>query len=275
MKKYVVLFCILSFTFILQAQPLKMMTYNIRYHNQKDGVNNWCNRKDKVVKLLSQQLPDVLAVQEALHCQMKDLGEALKDYNYVGVGRNGRKNGEYTALWYKKERLRKIESGSFWFSEKPQLPGSVGWDAACPRMATWATYEDVLTQKSFVVLTCHLDHVGNKARLMSMVQLKSWFATLLQQTPVILCGDFNFQPWEEPYGMFFDNELHWEDARPHDYTQGTFCGFEKDKMECITIDYVFHTPEWKVEKFEVLTDNDGTYYPSDHLPIVVTVTLQP
>ncbi|MES2560514.1 MAG: endonuclease/exonuclease/phosphatase family protein [Bacteroidota bacterium] len=260
----------------LAAQSLKVMTYNIRYHNHSDGVNGWNHRKEKVVELILKSNPDVLGVQEALHSQMKDLCKLLKDYAYVGVGReDGKEKGEYVAIFYKKSRLKVVKSGSFWLSETPETPGSMGWDAACTRMATWAEFEELNTKKQFLVASAHLDHVGTQARLQSMFKLKTWFSAYPSKKPSILCGDFNFEPTEEPYQAFFSQEENWKDTRPAANKQGTYCGFEKGKMECKTIDYVFVSNEWKAENFDVPQDNNGTYYPSDHLPVVVTISLQP
>lgn len=261
----------------IHAQPLKVMTYNIRYHNHGDGVNAWHNRKEKVADLIKKYNPDVFAVQEALHGQMQDLSKMLNEYTYVGVGRDdGKEKGEYAAIFYKKNKLKVIQSGSFWLSETPDIPGSMGWDAACTRMATWAKFEDVNTQQTFLVLTSHFDHIGKQARLQSIRQIRTWL-TLHNDVnhPALLCGDFNFEPTEEPYPAFLNGQENWKDARPRGNTQGTFCGFEKGRMECVTIDYVFYTKEWNVGKYTVIQDNDGHYYPSDHLPVMVEVSLKP
>lgn len=276
MKQLLLLYLLIICSLTLHAQSLKVMTYNIRYSNGSDGVNSWNKRKEKLADLIKKSDPDVLGVEEALHCQMKDLTKMLKDYTYVGVGRDdGKEKGEYAAIFYKKSRLKVLKSGSFWLSETPEVPGSMGWDAVCPRMATWAEFEDVNTNQQFLLLTSHLDHVGTQARLQSMFKLKGWFSAYPSKKPAILCGDFNFNPTEEPYEAFFSHEENWKDARPANNKQGTFCGFEKGKTDCTIIDYVFLTNEWKAESFEVPQDNNGTYYPSDHLPVVVTVSLQP
>lgn len=259
----------------IQAQQLKVMTYNIRYHNSSDGVNSWHHRKGKVAELIKKNDPDVLGIQEALHGQMKDLSKMLPEYAFVGVGRDdGKEKGEYAAIFYKKSKLKVLKSGSFWLSETPEIPGSTGWDASCTRMATWAEFEDVATKKQFLLATSHFDHVGAQARQQSVFKLKGWFSAYPSKKPAIICGDFNFEPADMPYTDFFEREENWKDTRPASNTQGSYCGFEKGKMECKIIDYVFVTNEWKTNSFDVLQDNDGTYYPSDHLPVVVTVTLQ-
>ncbi len=253
------------------------MTYNLRLNTTSDGVNAWPNRKQKAVDLIKKADPDAFGVQEALHDQMQDVAEALPQYSYVGVGRDdGKEQGEYTAIFYKKSRLKVLKSDSFWLSETPTLPGSKGWDAAITRMATHALFQDVKTGKEFLFLTTHFDHVGQQARLLSAVLLKGWITgvTIDRNIPVILSGDFNFQPLEEPYSLLVNNKTPvLLDARPSDSSQGTFCGFEKGKMGCIIIDYIFHTPDIIIEKFEVIGENDGRYYPSDHLPVVATIKL--
>lgn len=261
------------------SQSLKVMTYNIRYSTANDGVNAWSNRKEKVFDLIRKNSPDAFGVQEALHEQMQDLASALPEYTYVGVGRDdGKEKGEYTAIFYKKSRLKVVNSRSFWLSETPEIPGSMGWDAAITRMATVCTFEDKVTQKSFRMFTSHFDHVGKEAQRNSAAFLSGSVvgSSINEPMPALVCGDFNVEPTEEAYKSFFRGKSpDLFDARPVENMNGTFCGFEKGKMECRIIDYVFHTAEWKVESFEVLQDNDGKYYPSDHLPVLVTLALKP
>jgi endonuclease/exonuclease/phosphatase family metal-dependent hydrolase len=260
-----------------QSQSLKVMTYNIRLNTTSDGVNSWPNRKEKVADLIKKIDADAFGVQEALHDQMQDLLKALPDYTFVGVGRDdGKEKGEYTAIFYKKAKLKVLKSSSFWLSETPEIPGSKGWDAAITRMATFALFETLDSKQEFLVVTTHFDHVGKQARSMSALFLKGWLAgyNALKSRPLILLGDFNFQPTEEPYkNLVNDIEPVLIDARPNADKNGTFCGFEKDKMECVIIDYIFHTPDITIEKFEVIQENNGQHYPSDHLPVVATIKL--
>jgi endonuclease/exonuclease/phosphatase family metal-dependent hydrolase len=260
-----------------QSQSLKVMTYNIRLNTTSDGVNSWPNRKEKVAMLIKKINPDAFGVQEALHDQMQDLLKALPDYTFVGVGRDdGKEKGEYTAIFYKKTRLKVLKSDSFWLSETPTVPGSKSWDAAITRMVTHAHFQDINSNQDFLMVTTHFDHIGKQARLMSATYIAGWITgnNASKNRPVILCGDFNFQPTEAPYARLVKstNPLLL-DARPAADKNGTFCGFEKDKMECVIIDYIFHTSDITIEKFEVIQENDGQYYPSDHLPVVATIKL--
>lgn len=251
------------------------MTYNIRYDNPGDGVNAWPNRIEKVTALIRKYDPDVIGVQEALHHQLQDLVRVLPDYSYVGVGRDdGKEKGEFSAILFRNSRFGLLSDSTFWLSETPHVPGSKSWDAAITRLVTRAKFFDKELKTDFFVLNTHFDHVGVQARSYSAAYLSGQVAgvRMNEGLPVLLIGDFNFERSEAGYGaLVADKELI--DTKPANDQTGTFCGFEVGKMECRTIDYIFHTKEWILKNYQVITDNDGTHYPSDHLPVMAEFEL--
>src|SRR5690349_18297789 len=95
------------FSIVSFGQSIDIMTYNIRYNNTGDGINQWSNRKEKVYSLIKKYDPEIFGVQEAMHDQMQDLRANLSNYEYVGVGReDGKEKGEYSAIFYKKDRFK-------------------------------------------------------------------------------------------------------------------------------------------------------------------------
>lgn len=145
--------------------PINVMSFNIRYDNPEDSLDNWKFRKDRAANAVRFYDVDVLGTQEVLHNQLEDLKQRLPEYGVVGVGReDGKEKGEYSALWYKKNRFDLLDSGYFWLSETPEVPGSKGWDGACERIASWAKLKDKTSGKEFFALNTHLDHVGVVAR---------------------------------------------------------------------------------------------------------------
>ncbi|MEK7854598.1 MAG: endonuclease, partial [Acidobacteriota bacterium] len=52
---------------------LRVMTFNIRYNEPRDGVNAWPNRKQKVADVIRFHKADLVGVQEALIGQLEDL----------------------------------------------------------------------------------------------------------------------------------------------------------------------------------------------------------
>ena len=255
------------------AQSVKVMTYNIRLDHVSDGINQWPNRKTKVFDLIKKYDPDIFGVQEALPNQMQDLAQNLSAYTYIGVGRDDGKNkGEFSALFYKKEKYKLIAQNTFWLSETPEIPGSKSWDAAITRVASWGKFKDLKTSEEFVVMNTHFDHIGKEARKKSADLLISKAREIANDLPLIITGDFNCTREEPPYSVMINSsaiKLTDPASKP---APGTFCGFEVNSIECRPIDYIFHSPHWKAKRYKVISDHEGNYYPSDHLPVMVELS---
>ena len=147
----IALFSIFLFQFCASDPNIRVMSFNIRYNNPDDGIHAWDNRKENVVKLIRHYNPDVLGLQEALSGQISYLNDQLPDYHWIGVGRDdGETAGEYSPVFCKKDRFELIKSDYFWLSDTPEQPGSMGWDAACPRIVTWLQLYDKNTIVSSV-----------------------------------------------------------------------------------------------------------------------------
>ncbi|HEY8936033.1 MAG TPA: endonuclease/exonuclease/phosphatase family protein [Cyclobacteriaceae bacterium] len=261
--------CIFLCCMMGNAQRLTVMTYNIRLNIAIDSINQWPNRAHKVFDLIHKYNPDVLGVQEALHSQMQDLLKGLPGYMYVGVGRDdGKTKGEYSAIFLKRNRFTIEEQKTFWLSETPDVPGSKSWDAAITRVSTYTKVYDKKLKKDYFLFNTHFDHMGALAREKSAELIKTKIKDLTGDLPVILTGDFNCEKSERAYPVMIaptGKQLY--DSRPESNTQGTFCTFNVS-VPCKAIDYIFYSAGWKVENYTIITDNDGKYYPSDHLPVM-------
>ena len=139
MKKQLLLILYALFLFLNSCtdykEKINIMTYNIRLNTDADGINKWDNRKEGIVSLIKNEDVDILGIQEALPDQIEYLSNQLKDYNYIGEGRNGGNSGEYSAIYFKSEKILLEEEETFWLSETPRVP-SIGWDAARNRKVT-------------------------------------------------------------------------------------------------------------------------------------------
>ena len=89
--------------------------------------------------MIKEEDVDILGIQEALPNQIDYLSNQLKDYNYIGKGRNGGNSGEYSAIYFKSEKISLKEEETFWLSETPRVP-SIGWDAAINRIVTLGVF---------------------------------------------------------------------------------------------------------------------------------------
>jgi endonuclease/exonuclease/phosphatase family metal-dependent hydrolase len=130
-------------------------------------------------------------------------------------------------------------------------------------------------KQEILILNTHFDHVGKEARKNSASLIKAYLTGFYESKnlPIIVTGDFNFERTDPPFEILTAEKSILLDAKPPGDASGTYCGFEVDGMECKAIDYIFHTKEWIPHRYKVITDNDGKYYPSDHLPVLVEFDL--
>lgn len=285
MKKILILFAItLGLIACKKNEPLDLtiMSFNIRYDNPADSINNWQYRKDVAAQTIKNNNIDIVGTQEVLHNQIVDLKDRLPEYTQIGVGRqDGKEAGEYSAIFYKKNKFTEVKSGTFWLSEDTQAVGQKGWDAACERVATWAVLKDIKTEKSFFVLNTHFDHMGQIARRESAKLILSKANELSNNLPIIITGDFNATPNSEVIQIITDtthvNHLtHTKTiAAETAGTDWTFHGFDKVPLENREfIDYIFVKGDIKVNKHEVLDEKLNDIFVSDHKPVVAKIVIQ-
>jgi len=265
---------------------LRLLSYNIRNGKAPDGGNAWPYRKERVVSLLTLYQPDLIGLQEVLPAQLDDLCARLSTYQWIGVGRDdGQHAGEHTVIFYRQARLSPRQSDSFWLSPTPAVSGSVGWDAAYPRIVTWASFQDQATGTSFLHLNTHFDHRGAQARLESARLLRRFLAKIPPALPVLVTGDFNCTPDSLPYHALTLNAAN--DGPPlcdamsisatphHGPTATTNSEFANPLRH--KIDYIFchPAPQVQVLRHAILADHWDGVYPSDHLPVLADVEVSP
>lgn len=258
----------------LYSQTTNIISYNIRYDNPGDGVNIWNDRKEAMVHLLQHYEGDIVGVQEALHNQLTYLHEALPGFAYVGVGRDdGMEKGEYTAILYNSNKFNVLKTNTFWLSETPEKV-SVGWDAALERICTYALFEDKESKKQFWVFNTHFDHVGVKARTQSAQLIFNRINEInTNKAPVILMGDLNLTPDTEAVQFLkkYLTDAMEVSKKPFYGPQGTFNGFDQDRILENRIDYIF-VQDIQVLSYTHLDDRrPNNKHISDHLPVLMTV----
>jgi len=272
-RTIVLLFICLSFMSIANAQknqPINVMSYNIRLNTASDGVNAWPNRKDNVKALVKFYDTDILCVQEALPEQFDALLENT-DFDVVGAGRDdGKRKGEFSAVYFNKNRFTKKDGGTFWLSLTPDVP-SKGWDAQLNRVCSWVKLYDKSNKKEFIVFNTHYDHVGVQARIESAKLIKQKIQEIAPKLPVIFTGDLNVTPETEAIATIksFLIDTKEVSVEPPYGPTGTFNGFKWESPLKDKIDYIFVNKAFKVQKFAVLSDSKEKRYYSDHLPVFV------
>lgn len=268
----------------------KVMTFNIRYGTANDGENSWPNRSHMVIGVVSAFAPDVLGIQEALRFQIEELLVGLGNYGEIGVGRDdGKEAGEYAAILYRSQRFDVHESGTFWFSDTPGVPGSASWGNNITRICTWAHFIDRTTGRGFYVYNVHLDHESQPSRERSAELLASRISSRSTSDPVIVTGDFNAGE-DNPVLRYLTGKLErafagtttppaspqlrdtYRAIHPDSSAVGTFNSFggvtTGDKIDAVLV-----SDEWQVSDAAIIRTAVSGRYPSDHFPVVAVVSL--
>ncbi len=260
---------------VAPAEPIRAMSFNIRYGTANDGRNHWSRRQDLVADTIDRHRPHVLGVQEALEFQLRFLEEAFPEYRRIGVGRDADGGGEHAALFIDAQRFEVVESGTFWLAPESDQPGALGWDAALPRVCTWARLRDRVDDSPLLVLNAHFDHRGERARLESARMI----GTRVRQepdTPTLVLGDLNASEGAAPLDALRGSGLRdtFRVVHPDAAKVGTFGGF-RGAIDGAKIDYVLVNRRLDVTRASIdrtrYTDRDA----SDHYAVTATVVLSP
>ncbi|XOV70110.1 MAG: endonuclease/exonuclease/phosphatase family protein [Verrucomicrobiota bacterium] len=266
--------------------PIKVMSFNIRYGAANDGENSWKHRDYLVLETIQNYGPDLIGYQEALKFQVDFLKQNLKGYGFHGIGRDkGTEEGEYVPVMWKMDRFELVDSGHFWLSETPEIPGSVSWDSSLTRMLSWVVLRDkkaVGYQKELVFANTHFDHRGNQARLESAKLIRQRAEEIMNDIPIILTGDFNTTEDLAPYAALCKAEgfngkplvdafrvIHPE-VSDNERSFGAWVGRRDGKR----IDWILHTDDFVTLNAAINYTQDAGRYPSDHYPVEAIVRLK-
>ncbi len=269
-KQLTLLSIICVFSIQMKAQH-KIMTYNIRLDYTAKNSDPWSVRKSKVFDQIKSSGVAVFGIQEGMPNQIVDFKKAFPDFEMEGVGRDdGANKGEYSAVFYKRDRLEKLEGGTFWLSETPNIP-SKGWDAALNRVCSYVRLKDQ-SGKIFWIFNTHFDHLGEQARINSIDLILSKVKELnIQNEPYIVQGDLNLN---DDHPAIKKLQLKLSDAllvaqELQSKFNKTFNGFDLAIEADKRIDYIFVSAGIQVQNFLTLIETYGVSYPSDHYPLIV------
>jgi len=267
----------------LAGQGIKMraMTFNIRYANPGDGDNAWPHRRERVAEMIQSSDVDIAGLQEALFVQVEYLASRLLDYEWYGVGRDdGRQAGEFSPIFYRKDRFRPVDRSTYWLSTTPEKPGSKSWDAALPRIVTCLKLEERRTKQNFWAINTHFDHRGENARRESAKLIAERIASVAGSSPVVLMGDFNCRRNSDPYRLLTAAE-HAEpafqdtfklSAEGHEGPDSTWNGF-KEVVPGQVIDFIFVRGPIGVRRHATLVARFDGRFASDHLPVLTDLVI--
>lgn len=277
MKLFLNLIVFLLLNLCVHAQTIQVMTFNIRYNTERDGINKWDNRKDHAAEMVKFYKADFCGMQEALIGQINDLQDRLPEYEHFGLGRDdGKEKGEFSPIFYNKTRFQLLKQETFWLSETPEKP-SKGWDANLARIVTWGYFKDLKTKKKFYVFNTYYDHMGQIARAESSKLVIKKIKEIAGTETTILTGDFNATPESEPIKIILSGLTNTKaiSKTPHFGPDDTFTGFEPKEREKSEIDHIFvNNTKLKVLKHATLSNTWAGLFASDHHPVLAEILLK-
>ncbi len=242
-----------------KTKDLKVMTFNIRRDNPKDGENNWIHRRDAIVEMIADTTPDIICMQEVMPHMAKFLKAKLSKY-YDCTGLECFTNGELTKSFcflgeglltlYRKDRFRLCskEVIKLFDGRKINL-----------RRAFVTYLKDVYTHDNIDVINTHFCHKSEDARKKSFVKLREWYIANGHYYVSFFCGDFNCRQCS-PY---FDSAF-WSNPASE---LGSINYFREASKK--TIDFIFSNV--KISESQVIREEyGGVKFISDHWPVLNT-----
>jgi endonuclease/exonuclease/phosphatase family metal-dependent hydrolase len=248
----------------LAGQDLRVATYNVRYPAPGDGANLWEKRKDLFTRSVEKMDLDVFGTQELFALQADYITAKLPRYGWFGLSRRGNHEDEHMGVFYRKDKLKLIDSGNFWLSPTPEVAGSSAWGMSLPRMATWGLFEIMATGRRLYFVNTHFPHrrEDEQARLECAKVLAAFLEKRPRGIPAILTGDFNTDASGPAYELL---RRTMRDAKPGK-AGGTFHGFT-GKPGAARIDWILYSG-LRFRRGEIERFNEDGVYPSDHFPVV-------
>ncbi len=253
---------------------MRVMTFNLRFENDRDGENAWSLRRDRVVAVVRRYAPDILGTQEGVWSQLTYLSEHLPHYLPFLPDRSSDDKIQCPTLYFRKDRFQVHEGRDFWLSTTPEVHLSWDWDSAFPRMLSFSRIEDENTGNRIIAAVTHLDHIGVEARYQQAKIIASWVRR--QDLPVILMGDFNDGPASPAHDVLTAQETGlydtWEALNrretPEAYTHHGFTGIP----QLARMDWILADVGFRVKHVDIVRDQFNGGYPSDHFPYIADLS---
>lgn len=240
------------------------MSFNILYLKPDE------QRINRVIKTISHYMPDTFGVQEATPFWMETLSERLGDtYSFVGEGRDGDNKGEYSPVFYKKDKFEPTESGTKWLSATPDVKKSKFESSSMPRIFSYAVLKCKDSDCEYLHINTHLEHSNHQARE-EQIGVLAEFARRYKSCPTVVTGDFNSEYMHKPYEIMM-SEGFADSAKEAICAENTARTFLGDILNPVSfekvIDFCFIRGATRIPLYRVITDKIDGQYPSDHLPV--------
>lgn len=258
-----------------QKAEFKIMSFNIRCGQcDNNNVNNWTGRKALVTDVITNYTPDLVGFQEMIGEQKEFISQQFPNLGFYGSGRDQDRNGEGCYIFYNKNRFEvdSANSGTFWFSSTPDVPGTTDMGDIYKRICTYVRLKDKTDGKYFYHCNTHITYIDTLQGKYLDFLVAQLTKRLTQPDPVVLTGDFNADENNAVVKKFmnYNGAFKFSDTyrmlHP-DGEAGTFHAFTGKPTEG-KIDYIFINANlMKPIEAEIIRYNKNGLYPTDHFII--------
>jgi endonuclease/exonuclease/phosphatase family metal-dependent hydrolase len=264
---------------------IKVGTFNVRRKGkERKDIRKWDTRKHNVMSALKNLQADIIALQEPLEEQIKDIATSLTSkFAWVGQGRGkawcGLSKSEFTPIFYNKERFALVKSGTFSVSPGTKVMWKWKKYGKLPRIATWVLLRDNCSGKELYVYNTHLDHEYEAVQKLGIVNLTNHIkAEVPADKTVIILGDFNTD--SELFLASMLAKYGFTDAKGKAKKvtgpKQTTNSWSKEKVVKTVVDHIFVKAADKgnvnIAEYEVVPSDLETV--SDHRPVTATMNIE-
>lgn len=255
------------------SDTITLMSTNVRCYSPTDFFKrSWFYRADLITDDINSVMPDIIGFQEATFMHYGYLEDIMEGYNSVMAYRDDFILSEGCPIFYRSDRFEKLDGGSFWLSETPEVM-SKDWGSAHYRICVYVVLRDRLTGKSFAVFNTHLDHVSELARI-NGIQIVLDKIVEFGDIPAYLMGDLNATEDEDTIIFTKDGFDDSKVISPITEDTATFHGWGEDP-EPSRIDYILISKgDAEVYEYHVLNNLHGDAYSSDHSSIYIKTSIK-
>ena len=256
-----------------ESDEMTIMSTNVRCYAPDDLFQrSWFYRAHLIVEDINTVKPDIIGFQEVTWMHYDYLVKSMPGYLNEIAYRDDFILSEGCPIFYREDKYEKIDSGSFWLSETPDIM-SKDWGAAHYRICTYIILKDKSNGKEFVVFNTHLDHVSDEARINGIKVVLDKIAEF-GNIPAFLMGDLNAQP-DTP--TILSTQDSFDDAHEIALEADHGATYHKwgQKPYAERIDYIMISKGTSiVSEYRILNNNHNGVYSSDHSSIYIKVKLK-
>jgi endonuclease/exonuclease/phosphatase family metal-dependent hydrolase len=259
---------------------LRVMTFNLRGAVIPDGENIWPHRARFSAEVIRREDPDLIGFQEVQEGNLESYREFLTGYERAkGPQYNNHEPYCYATIFWKPEKLERLDSGGFWLSKTPH-EFSGDWGTRYIRSAHWIRFREIDTGIEFVFLNTHLDHISEEARREGSRVIIEQLKVVAEGLPIIATGDFNSNPGSAAHEVFLGEgfeDVYLAAGNEDSDDTITFHAFTGEKQSWERrIDWILtrgSNGEFGSASCEIVKDARPPLYPSDHYPVQATIRL--